>query len=101
MSKDTAAQFRVPGAIDDALKELLRAVRGSLIQQAVETELEELLAENAHCRDGQGRAAVGRTTRLNDGIVHTQVKKSTQYGYSTLHIKLPVDKFGCRRREQN
>ena len=64
MSQDTVVEFRAPGALDDALTELLRNGARQLIQQAVEAELAELLDTNAHRRDDQGRPAVIRNGYL-------------------------------------
>ncbi len=60
MSKDSVVEFRTPEVIEDPLTELLRQGAKRLIQQAIEAELEEMLAHYAQVRDAQGRRAVVR-----------------------------------------
>ncbi len=60
MGKDSVVEFRRPEAIDDPLTELLREGAKRLIQQAIEAELEEMLARYALVRDERGRRAVVR-----------------------------------------
>jgi putative transposase len=73
MSQDTVVEFRAPGALDDALTELLRNGARQLIQQAVEAELAELMDTNAHRRDDQGRPAVVRNGYLPEREIVTGV----------------------------
>ena len=60
MSEDSVIGMPVPGAVSDPLTELLRAGAKTLIAQAVEAELAELLEQYAEVRDGHGRQAVVR-----------------------------------------
>ena len=58
MGKDSVVEFRAPEAIEDPLTELLRAGARQLIQQAIEAELAELLAQYEGAVDDQGRREV-------------------------------------------
>jgi transposase-like protein len=73
MSEDTVVRFERPGAVRDALTELLRAGAQGLIGQAVQAELDEFLALHAEKRDAQGRAAVVRNGYLPEREVLTGV----------------------------
>ncbi len=60
MSKDSVVEFRTPAAIEDPLTELLRTGAKRMIQQAIEAELADLLAQYEGQVDEQGRRAVFR-----------------------------------------
>lgn len=60
MSEDTVVRLPQPGAIDDPLTELLRDGARKLLQQAIEAEVEALLAEHAGLVTEDGRRRVVR-----------------------------------------
>ncbi len=64
MSKDNVVAFQSPEGIEDPLTELLRTGAKRLIQQAIEAELAELLAQYGEQVDDQGRRAVVRNGYL-------------------------------------
>lgn len=79
MSKDNVVELNSPESILDPLTEMLRAGAQQLIQQAVEVELQGLLAEYAHHRTANGNAGVVRnghlpTRELQTGIGPVPVK---------------------------
>jgi transposase-like protein len=73
MSEDRVVRFRNPGSVRDALTELLREGAQQLLTQAVRSELEEFLGEQAGKRDAQGRAAVVRNGHLPEREVLTGI----------------------------
>jgi len=73
MCKDSVIEFPAPGAISDPLTELLREGAKRLIEQAIEAELAELLAQYAEVRDEQGRRAVVRNGYLPEREILTGV----------------------------
>jgi len=73
MSEDTVVRFQKPGAVRDALTELLREGAQQLLKQAVEAELAEFLAPHAGRRDEHGRAAVVRNGYLPEREVLTGI----------------------------
>ena len=73
MSKDSVVEFRTPETIEDPLTELLRTGAKRLIQQAVEAELAELLAQYGGEEDEQGRQAVVRNGYLPEREILTGV----------------------------
>lgn len=73
MSKDTVVEFQAPEAIADPLTELLRQGAKRLIQQAIESELEDLLTRYAEQRDAQGRLQVVRNGYLPEREILTGV----------------------------
>jgi len=73
MSEDTVVRFQKPGAVRDALTELLREGAQRLLRQAVEAELAEFLSAHAHKRDEHGRAAVVRNGYLPEREVLTGI----------------------------
>lgn len=82
MSEDTVVRFQKPGAVRDALTELLREGAQRLLRQAVQAELEEFLAVHADSCDAHGRRAVVRNGYLPErevlsgiGPVRVQVPK--------------------------
>ena len=64
MSKDNVVTLQAPEGVADPLTELLREGAKRLIQQAVESELAELLGQYAEVQDDQGRRAVVRNGYL-------------------------------------
>jgi len=64
MSKNNVVGLVGRGQVVDPLTELLRAGAEQLIYQAVEGELQELLAEHAERRTEDGRAGVVRNGHL-------------------------------------
>jgi transposase-like protein len=74
MRDGNAVAWRSPAAAaEDPLKELLRAGAQRLVHQAVEAELEELLAQHSGRKDGAGRAAVVRNGYLPEREVLTGI----------------------------
>ncbi len=79
MSKDNVVELKSPATIQDPLTEMLRVGAQQLIQQAVEVELQGLLAEHADRRTAEGNAGVVRnghlpTRELQTGIGPVVVK---------------------------
>ena len=64
MSKSNVVEFAGRDGIDDPLRELLRTGAGELVYQAVQAELQELLAEHSQRRLSDGRAGVVRNGYL-------------------------------------
>lgn len=64
MSKNNVVDLAGRDQVVDPLSELLRAGAGQLIYQAVEGELQELLAEHAVRRTEDGKAGVVRNGHL-------------------------------------
>ncbi len=73
MSKDNVVSLQSPEGVEDPLTELLRAGAKRLIQQAIEAELAELLAQYGEQVDDQGRRAVVRNGYLPEREVLTGV----------------------------
>ncbi len=73
MGKDDVVALRSPEGFEDPLTELVRTGARRFIQQAVEAELAELLAQYAGQRDGQGRRAVVRNGYLPEREILTGV----------------------------
>lgn len=73
MNDDSVVRFSRPDAVSDPLTELLREGAQRLIQQAVEAELCELLAEYAGETDSEGRSAVVRNGYLPERKVVTGI----------------------------
>ncbi len=73
MSKDNVVSLQSPAGIEDPLTELLRTGAKRLIQQAIEAELAELLAQYGEQVDDQGRRAVVRNGYLPEREVLTGV----------------------------
>jgi putative transposase len=71
MSENNAGWFGTPGAISDSLTELLRQGARGLIEQAVEAELQLLLAQYANVTDLAGRKMVVRNGYLPEREVLT------------------------------
>ena len=73
MGKNTVVEFRGREASADPLTELLRAGAQQLICQAVEVELQELLAQYAERRTAYGKAGVVRNGYLPERELQTGV----------------------------
>ena len=73
MGKDSVVEFRAPEAVEDPLTELLRVGARQLIQQAIEAELVELLAQYEGEFDDQGRRLVVRNGYLPEREILTGV----------------------------
>jgi len=73
MGKDSVIEFRAPEVIEDPLTELLRVGARRLIQQAIEVELVELLAQYEGEVDDQGRRLVVRNGYLPEREILTGV----------------------------
>ena len=71
MGKHTVVEFRGREASADPLTELLRVGARQLIHQAVEAELEELLAHHAERRTADGKAGVVRNGYLPERELQT------------------------------
>ncbi len=71
MSKGNVVAFQSPEGVEDPLTELLCTGTKRLIQQAVEAELAELLAQYEGQMDGQGRRAVVRNGYLPEREILT------------------------------
>jgi transposase-like protein len=81
MSKDNVVSLKSPATIQDPLTEMLRVGAQQLIQQAVEVELQELLAEHAHRRTTEGKAGVVRNGHLPE--------RELQTGIGSVTVKIP------------
>ena len=68
MSKDNVVALSSPESVEDPLTELLRSGAKRLIQQAIEAELADLLAQYAGQLDEQGRRAVVRNGYLPEQV---------------------------------
>lgn len=73
MKKSTVIELAGRETIADPLTEMLRAGANHLIQQAVETELEELLGQYADRRLEDGRAGVVRNGYLPERKIQTGI----------------------------
>ena len=73
MSKDNIVSFPGPEGVADPLTELLHTGARRLIEQAIEAELAELLAQYKGLRDEQGRQAVVRNGYLPEREILTGV----------------------------
>ena len=73
MRKDSVVEFRAPEVIEDPLTELLRTGARRLLQQAIEAEVAELLAQYEGEVDDQGRRLVVRNGYLPEREILTGV----------------------------
>lgn len=73
MSKNTVVEFQGREDFSDPLTEILRTGARHLIQQAVESELQELLAQHAERRTAEGKAGVVRNGYLPSREIQTGV----------------------------
>jgi len=89
MSQDNVVAFSNPQVISDPLTEVLRRGAQRLLNQAIEAEVETLLACYAQELDAQGRQAVVRNGYLPEREVQT--------GIGAVPIKVPRvrDRSGC------
>jgi len=81
MSKHNIFEFKDRDTISDALTEMLRTGAEQLIHQAVQIELQELLAANAHRSTSEGKAAV-----IRNGY---QPEREILTGIGSVTVKLP------------
>lgn len=76
MEEDNVVDYRNPGvplAVADALTEVLRRGAKELLQQAVEVEVREALAQYAALKDEQGRQRVVRNGYLPERSIQTGI----------------------------
>jgi transposase-like protein len=81
MSKDNVVELKSPATIQDPLTEMLRFGAQQLIQQAVEVELQELLAEHRKRRTVEGNTGVVRNGHLPE--------RELQTGIGPVTVKIP------------
>ena len=81
MSKDNVVELKSPATIQDPLTEMLRFGAQQLIQQAVEVELQELLAEHRARRTAEGNTGVVRNGHLPE--------RELQTGIGPVTVKIP------------
>ena len=94
MSKDSVVAFRSPEAVEDPLTELLRTGAKRLIQQAIEAELAELLAQYEGRVDEQGRQAVVRNGYLPEREVLTGIGRALRESLDDPHLQQGVRRLG-------
>lgn len=76
MEEDNVVEYRNPGVpllVDDALTEVLRRGAKELLQQAVEVEVAEAIAQYAELKDEQGRRRVVRNGYLPERRIQTGI----------------------------
>ena len=76
MEEDNVVEYRNPGvplSVADALTEVLRRGAKELLQQAVEVEVAEAIAQYATLRDEQGRRRVVRNGYLPERSIQTGI----------------------------
>ena len=76
MEEDNVVEYRNPGvplSVDDALTEVLRRGAKELLQQAVEVEVAEAIAQYAALKDEQGRRRVVRNGYLPERRIQTGI----------------------------
>ena len=81
MKKSTTEEFMCPGSIEDSLTDLLRTGAKRLIQEAVELELDALLASYKNVTDISGRQTVVRNGYLPEREILT--------GMGPVTVKIP------------
>jgi putative transposase len=81
MKKNTTEEFMCPGSIEDSLTDLLRTGAKRLIQEAVELELDALLASYKNVTDLSGRQTVVRNGYLPEREILT--------GMGPVTVKIP------------
>lgn len=81
MSKDNVVELKSPATIQDPLTEMLRFGAQQLIQEAVEVELQELLAEHRERRTAEGNTGVVRNGHLPE--------RELQTGIGPVTVKIP------------
>jgi putative transposase len=76
VEEDNVVEYRNPGvplSVDDALTEVLRRGAKELLQQAVEVEVAEAIAQFAELKDEQGRRRVVRNGYLPERCIQTGI----------------------------
>jgi len=76
VEEDNVVDYRNPGVplpVADALTEVLRRGAKELLQQAVEAEVAEAIAQYAELKDGQGRRRVVRNGYLPERPIQTGI----------------------------
>jgi putative transposase len=73
MNTDTVVTLRQPGEFADPLTEVLRNGARQLLAQAVETEVAELLAANAHLTTEEGRQRLVRHGHMPERTIQTGI----------------------------
>jgi putative transposase len=76
VEQDNVVEYRNPGvplSVDDALTEVLRRGAKELLQQAVEVEVAEAIAQYAEWKDEQGRRRVVRNGYLPERSIQTGI----------------------------
>jgi putative transposase len=76
VEEDNVVEYRNPGvplSVDDALTEVLRRGAKELLQQAVEVEVAEAIAQFAELKDEQGRRRVVRNGYLPERSIQTGI----------------------------
>lgn len=81
MSKDNVVELKSSATIQDPLTEMLRFGAQQLIQEAVEVELQELLAEHRERRTAEGNTGVVRNGHLPE--------RELQTGIGPVTVKIP------------
>jgi transposase-like protein len=81
MSKDNVVELESPATIQDPLTEMLRFGAQQLIQEAVEVELQELLAVHRERRTAEGNTGVVRNGHLPE--------RELQTGIGPVTVKIP------------
>ena len=81
MSKDNVVELKSPATIQDPLTDMLRFGAQQLIQEAVEVELQELLAEHRERRTAEGNTGVVRNGHLPE--------RELQTGIGPVTVKIP------------
>ncbi len=81
MSKDNVVELKSPATIQDPLTEMLRFGAQQLIQEAVEVELQELLAVHVERRTAEGNTGVVRNGHLPE--------RKLQTGIGPVTVKIP------------
>ena len=81
MSKDNVVELKSSATIQDPLTEMLRFGARQLIQEAVEVELQELLAEHRERRTAEGNTGVVRNGHLPE--------RELQTGIGPVTVKIP------------
>lgn len=81
MSKDNVVELKSPATIQDPLTDMLRFGAQQLIQEAVEVELQELLAEHRERRTAEGNTGVVRNGHLPE--------RELQTGIGPVTVKVP------------
>lgn len=84
MQEDNLVEYRNPGIalpVADALTEVLRRGAGTLLQEAIEAEVAEVVARYQSCKDERGRQRVVRNGH--------QPERTIQTGIGAVPVKAP------------